>query len=76
MGTSNEEVTEMEMANAQFHSACPAACALEVPQLVLAGWGADLRRLRPILIHNTTRPGIHLSYEEAAAQRSRFFVVL
>ena len=51
MGTSNEEVTEMKMANAQFHSACPAACALEVPQL-LAGLRADILRLLPIIIQN------------------------
>ena len=76
MGTSNEEVTEMEMANAQFHSACPAACALEVPQLLVAGLRADILRLLPIIIPNLKRPGIHLSYEEAAALRSRIFVVL
>ena len=54
MGTSNEEVTEMEMEmeNAQFHSACPAACALEVPQLLLAGLRADILRLLPIMIQN------------------------
>lgn len=51
MGTSNEEVTEMEMANAQFHSACPAAWALEIPQL-LAGLRADILRLLPIMIQN------------------------
>ena len=49
MGTSNGEVTEMEMANARFHSACPAACALEVP---LAGLRADILRLLPIMIQN------------------------
>lgn len=52
MGTSNEEVTEMKMANAQFHSACPAACALEVPQLLLAGLRIDILRLLPIIIQN------------------------
>ena len=51
MGTSNKEVTEMEMANAQFHSACPAACALEIPQLLLAGLRADIRRRRPFINH-------------------------
>ena len=52
MGTSNEEVTEMEMANAQFPSACPAACALEVPQLLLPDLRVDILRLLPIIIHN------------------------
>ena len=52
MGTSNEEVTEMEMANAQFHSPCPAAWALEVPQLLLAGLRVDILRLLPIMIQN------------------------
>ena len=42
----------MEMANAQFHSACPAACALEVPQLLLAGLRVDILRLLPIMIQN------------------------
>ena len=51
MGTSNEEVTEMEMENAQFYRACPAACALEIPQL-LAGLRADILRLLPIIIQN------------------------
>lgn len=52
MGTSNEEVTEMEMAKARFHSTCPAACALEVPQLLLAGLRVDILRLLPIIIQN------------------------
>ena len=52
MGTSNEEVTEMEMANAQFHSACSAACALTVSQLLLAGLRVEVLRLLPIIIQN------------------------
>ena len=52
MGTSNGEVTEMEMANARFHSASPAACALEVPQLLLAGLRVDILCLLPIIIQN------------------------
>ena len=51
-GHINKEVTEMEMANTQFHSTCPAACALEVPQLLLAGLRVDILRLLPIMIQN------------------------
>ena len=50
MGTPNEEATKMEMANAQFHTAHPAACALTVPQLLLAGLRADILRLLPIIM--------------------------
>ena len=52
MGTPNEEVTKMEMVNAQFHTARPAACALAAPQLLLAGLRVDILRLLPIIIES------------------------